>query len=98
MLQCIVDPVLHKTSCTFCNMHIPSTVPNSAKRSDDFLHCLVLSTVYAYCRKCMKLCAMHAQASYLASGAVGDVSTIPKAIHTDLLELGSRGVGVKSFP
>ncbi len=35
---------------------------------------------------------------YLAGGAVRDVSTVPKAVHTDLLELGSRGVGVKPFP
>ena len=36
--------------------------------------------------------------AHLACRAVGDISTLPQPVHTDLLELGRRGVGVQAFP
>ena len=40
----------------------------------------------------------HRSCADLIGGAVGNVSTVPEAVDADLLELGSRGVGVEPLP
>lgn len=56
----------------------------------------LLQHLWAACP--LQLC-MHLQSGPdLLCRAVRDVSTLPKAVHTDLLELGSWRVGVEALP
>lgn len=40
----------------------------------------------------------HSHGPHLLRGAVGNVSSLPKPVDADLIELGSRGVGVEALP